>query len=77
MTDKLKIGDTIELYCPNLLHNTRSNHTIRGKIVDLFDVLFEDGSEGNLEIDIASGSFWIRYKPSKDGGTVTLINKKD
>lgn len=70
------IGDTVELDCPTLLGNTRSSSKITGQITEIFDALFADGSEGNLEIDIIYKSGWIRYKPHKDGGTLTLIKRK-
>lgn len=70
------VGDIVKLHCPKLLHNTRGSDTIQGIIVEIFDVLFPDGSEGNLEIDIRYQSYkWLRYKPQVDGGSLTLIKK--
>jgi transcription antitermination factor NusA-like protein len=75
MNNEFKVGDFVKLYCPTLLQNTRSDNTIQGVIVEIFDVLFPDGTEGNLEIDIKSSSNWIRYKPQKDGGSLTLMKR--
>lgn len=73
---EIKIGDIVELDCPTLLNNIRQRSPIIGKVKDVFDVLFADGSEGNLEIDIQfEKSGWIRYKPTKDGGTIKVINE--
>jgi hypothetical protein len=59
-----------------LLGNTRSSNKIIGEITEIFDALFPDGNQGNLEIDIVYKSGWVRYKPTKDGGTLTLIKRK-
>ena len=73
----VKVGDTIELDCPNLLHNTRSKTTIQGKVEAVFDALTKTGESGALEIDIIyQGNKWLRWIPHKDGGTLTIISRR-
>jgi hypothetical protein len=69
-------GDTVELLFsdPSRIHDK-----IIGKVEQVFDALTHDGQEGiNLEIDIRFGrgnQNWFRYKPLKDGGTLTILEK--
>ena len=70
-----KVGDRVKLNCPSLLGRDIKNST-EGTIVEIFDALNQDGSPGNFEIDIRHFSGWIRYKPQKDGGTLTLVKKE-
>lgn len=72
----VQVGDTVKLDCPELLDNTRSKSPIIGIVVQVFDKLNPDGSEGNLDIDILyNNNFWIRYKPKIDSGTLTILKK--
>lgn len=72
-----KVGDIVELDCPNLLQNTRGTTVIVGKIENIFDALNKDGSEGNLSIDIRYREKWIRYIPSRDGGTIRIRGQNE
>lgn len=70
-------GDTIRIDCPTLLQNTTSGSSITGTVENVFDALMADGSEGNLEIEIRyNGHHWIMYKPLKDGGSMTVLERK-
>ena len=75
LTD-LSPGDIISLDCPNLTKNLRSQNPITGEVLQVFDKLFKDGSEGNLEIDILFSGKWVRYIPSVDGGNLTILKRK-
>jgi hypothetical protein len=77
------VDDIIELNCPQLLHNTRlvlkdtkNGPVAIGKVLQVFDALHPDGSEGNLEIDLLIGYSWLRYKPNRDGGTITVLKRQ-
>jgi hypothetical protein len=70
-------GDTVQVDCPTLLHNTGSTGKITGTVENVFDALMPDGSEGNLEFEIRyNGHYWIKYKPLKDGGTIQVLERK-
>ncbi len=68
---KFQVGDLVEVDCPCL------HKKMRGEIVGIFDVLFADRSEGNLEIDIRHpfNKSYFRYKPSIDGGTIIKLER--
>lgn len=70
-------GDTVELECPTLLQNICHTNKIRGVVEDVFDALLPDGKEGNLEIEIRyNQTGWLKYKPLRDGGSLTVIERK-
>lgn len=71
-------GDEIEIECPKLLNNIKHKSRIIGVVESVFDTLFPDGSEGNLELEVRWGpGYWLKYKQSSDGGTVTIIRKRE
>ncbi len=72
----IRVGDIVQIDCPSLISNIKTKNPVEGIVIQVFDKLFKDGSEGNLEIDIRIENYkWIRYIPSIDGGSISVIKR--
>jgi hypothetical protein len=73
---KPNIGDLIEINCPSICKSLINKDIIQGIVVEVFDALNPDGSDGNYQIDIKTKQhIWVRYIPLIDGGSWKLIKR--